>query len=89
MERLWNLMISLSNSTKKELNCPEVYSLYNTIAALRTDNLSQSKAMRDAADKFRGDGCLGVFNEISKKLDKALEEHKEEEIRNQFEGKIL
>lgn len=88
IESLWNLMISLSNSTKKELNCPEVYSLENTIEALKAENLSQSKAMRDAADNFRDDDCLGVFNEISKRLDKALEEHKEEEIRNKFEGKI-
>ena len=88
IESLWNLMISLSNSTKKELNCPEVYSLENTIEALKAENLSQSKAMRDAADNFRDDDCLGVFNEISKRLDKALEEHTEEEIRNKFEGKI-
>ena len=88
IESLWNLMISLSNSTKKELNCPEVYSLENTIEALKAENLSQSKALRDAADNFRDDDCLGVFNEISKRLDKALEEHREEEIRNKFEGKI-
>ena len=89
IESLWNLMISLSNSTKKELNCPEVYSLENTIEALKAENLSQSKAMRDAADKFRGDDCLGVLKEISERIKKALEEHTEEEIRNQFEGKIL
>ena len=47
-----------------------------------------NEIQRDAADKFRGDDCLGVFNEISKKLDKALEEHTEENIRNKFEGKI-
>ena len=41
-----------------------------------------------AADKFRGDGCSGVLKEISERLDKALEEHTEEEIRNKFEGKI-
>ena len=88
IESLWSLMISFNNGIKKELNCPEVYSLENTIEALKAENLSQSKAMRDAADKFRGDDCLGVLKEISERLDKALEEHTEEEIRNKFEGKI-
>ena len=88
IESLWNLMISYSNCIKKEPNCPEVYSLENTIEALKADNLSQSKAMRDAADKFRGDDCLGVLKEISERINKALEEHTEEEIRNKFEGKI-
>ena len=41
-----------------------------------------------AADKFRGDDCLGVLKEISESIKKALEEYTEEEIRNQFEGKI-
>ena len=47
-----------------------------------------NEIQREQLGKFRGDDCLGVFNEISKRLDKALEEHTEEEIRNQFEGKI-
>ena len=47
-----------------------------------------NEIQRDAADKFRGDDCLGVLKEISERLDKALEEHTEEEIRNKFEGKI-
>ena len=89
IESLWNLMISFNNGIKKELNCPEVFSLENTIEALKADNLSQSKAMRNAADIFRGDDCLGILKEISERLDKALEEHTKEEIRNQFEGKIL
>ena len=88
IESLWNLMISFNNGIKKELNCPEVFSLENTIEALKADNLSQSKAMRNAADIFRGDGCLGVLKEISERINKALEEHTEEEIRNKFEGKI-
>ena len=47
-----------------------------------------NEIQRDAADKFRGDACFGVLKEISERLDKALEEHTEEEIRNKFEGKI-
>ena len=67
---------------------PERVTLDESLEAIKADNLSQSKAMRDAADKFRSDDCLGVLKEISERLDKALEEHTEEEIRNKFEGKI-
>ena len=48
-----------------------------------------NEIQRDAADKFRGDDCLGVLKEISERINKGLEEHTEVEIRNQFEGKIL
>ena len=41
-----------------------------------------NEIQRDAADKFRSDDCLGVLKEISERLDKALEEHTEEEIIN-------
>ena len=47
-----------------------------------------NEIQRDAVDKLRGDDCLGILKEISERLDNALEEHTEEEIRNQFEGKI-
>ena len=47
-----------------------------------------NEIQRDAAVKFRGDECLDVLKEISERLDKALEEHTEEEIRNKIEGKI-
>ena len=47
-----------------------------------------NEIQRDAAVKFRGDDCLGVLKEISERINKALEEHTEEEIRNKFEGMI-
>ena len=47
-----------------------------------------NEIQRDAVDKLRGDDCLGILKEISERLDNALEEHTEEEIRNKFEGKI-
>ena len=47
-----------------------------------------NEIQRDAVDKLRGDDCLGILKEISERLDNALEEHTEEEIRNQFEGNI-
>ena len=47
-----------------------------------------NEIQRDAVDKLRGDDCLGILKEISERLDKALEEHTEEEIRSKFEGKI-
>ena len=47
-----------------------------------------NEIQRDAVDKLRGDDCLGILKEISERLDNALEEHTEEEIRNKFEGMI-
>ena len=47
-----------------------------------------NEIQRDAVDKLRGADCLGILKEISGRLDKALEEHTEEEIRNKFEGMI-
>ena len=82
------LLDSPHKGIEKELSMPERVALDESLEAIKAENLSQSKAMRDAADKFRGDDCLGVLKEISERLDKALEEHTEEEIRNKFEGKI-
>lgn len=82
------LLDSTYKGIEKELSMPERVALDESLEAIKAENLSQSKAMRDAADKFRGDDCLGVLKEISERLDKALEEYKEEEIRNQLEGKI-
>lgn len=48
------------------------------------DNLLQSKAMRDTADKFRRYDCLGILKEIREGINKALEGHTEEEIINKL-----
>lgn len=88
IKRLSLLIDSPHKGIEKELSMPERVALDESLEAIKAENLSQSKAMRDASDKFRGDDCLGVLKEISERIKKALEEHTEEEIRNKFEGKI-
>lgn len=62
--------------------------LIKAIDAFRANNLTHSKMMKDAATAFRSDKCLDVLKDISGKLETALNEHTEESIIKEFEGKI-
>ena len=76
------------NEVYRDVLESEHNNLRELIDTIKAKNLARCKAMKDAADEFRRKECLGTLNEISGKLDTALNEHTEESIIKEFEGKI-
>lgn len=88
LARLRQLLLTANKGMENQLYQFGKDALIKAIDALRANNLLHSKMMKDAANAFRSDKCLDALKEISGKLESALNEHTEESIIKEFEGKI-